>query len=78
MSAKELAITILGLAGAFCMPWPGEPERRPAGEPAGGYAVACRAPCGEKQRAGAMPARQAQNASTSSSVVHAVRLPAAR
>lgn len=26
MSARELAVTILGLVGTFCLPWPGEPE----------------------------------------------------
>ena len=27
MEAKELAITILGLAATFLMPWPGAPDR---------------------------------------------------
>lgn len=27
MSARELTITILGLVGTFCMPWPGGPEQ---------------------------------------------------
>jgi hypothetical protein len=27
MSAKELVVTILGLAGTFLMPWPGEAGR---------------------------------------------------
>ena len=27
MNARELAITVLGLVGTFCMPWPGEPSR---------------------------------------------------
>ncbi|MGH8662946.1 MAG: hypothetical protein ACREUX_01650 [Burkholderiales bacterium] len=26
MNAKELVITILGLAGTFLLPWPGEPD----------------------------------------------------
>jgi hypothetical protein len=26
MTTKELAITILGLAGTYCLPWPGEAE----------------------------------------------------
>ncbi|MPZ44185.1 MAG: hypothetical protein GEV05_12410 [Betaproteobacteria bacterium] len=27
MNAKELVVTILGLAGTFLLPWPGEPDR---------------------------------------------------
>jgi hypothetical protein len=27
MSARELVVTILGLAGTFLMPWPGEADR---------------------------------------------------
>jgi hypothetical protein len=46
MTAKELAITILGLAGTFLMPWPGDADRDPSGRVAGEASVCGRA-CGE-------------------------------
>jgi hypothetical protein len=56
MSMKELAITILGLAATYGMPWPGAAERqeRKAAEAhAGVHLAVCAAPCakGEPARA---------------------------
>ena len=46
MSDKEFVITVLGLVGTFCMPWPGEPSRSPHGlELAGLHAAACADSC---------------------------------
>ena len=46
MNAKELAITILGLAGTFLMPWPGEADRDPS-ERVAREASVCGRACGE-------------------------------
>jgi hypothetical protein len=46
MSAKEVVITVLGLVGTFCMPWPGEPSRAlHAVELARLHAAACVGSC---------------------------------
>ncbi len=84
MSGKEMAITILGLAGTFCLPWPGAPEAMPAPEAAGLHAAACPArplesgrAGAERARVGAGPARVAQGAAAAGSM-RAVGLPGVR
>jgi len=45
MSTRERIITILGLVGTFCMPWPGEPE--PGGLAALHVRRACASGCAQ-------------------------------
>jgi hypothetical protein len=49
MNARELTITILGLAGTFLMPWPGAPDRHggPPDRAGSLQAAVCMHRCGE-------------------------------
>ncbi len=75
MSAKELAITILGLVGTFCLPWPAEPgpDREGAQPLVRAASARCASPEAEA-RAGFVPVRaDGLEAALSREPAHAAR-----
>jgi hypothetical protein len=79
MSARELAVTILGLAGTFFMPWPGEVDRGvQVGERASMQASACPGRCEGAEPASLRPVLSEPGASAAARPVRAARLPVAR